>query len=329
MITKYCEQCGPIEFLAGTAETQKCNICKQPWGERPVPNEVTRDIAPLKSFVPPMNMWELRNQNHSGTGHSAVSGFLSCPERSRLRSMKIRRKPSMVTEGILESIDALTFGSLIHAMLATRVVYGNQVMLGLLDTYEILEEDRMKASNMLRVYDSAFPLEQEPFEYLGVESHVVSDIGNGNGGPCLRTCRYDSLIRYANQKAVFSLENKTDRSGGDNAMMSYMSQFITQYAIWNSNPFLVEKYGPMLGVLPNILIKTKVPQAERLAPRYFSNLHMQRAIEYLRLPDQVPYKLNSDGSYPRMLHSCFGRYAPCEYIGLCLEGNHGDYEQAP
>jgi hypothetical protein len=100
-------------------------------------------------------------------------------------------------------------------------------------------------------------------------------------------------------------------------------------ALWNSNAALVAKYGPMKGVLYDMMIKTKVPQADRHGPFYVSKLQQTRALEYLRLPDQLAFPVLTSAtgpSYPRFLHSCWGRFKPCPYVNLCHDNSVGEYE---
>jgi hypothetical protein len=104
---------------------------------------------------------------------------------------------------------------------------------------------------------------------------------------------------------------------------------MSHVALWNSNPALVQKYGPMKGVLYDMMIKTKVPQADRHGPFYVSKLQQTRALEYLRLPEQIEFPVltsTTGPAYPRFLHSCWGRFKPCPYINLCHDNSVGEYE---
>ena len=310
--------------------------------------EMTRELPPFGYDIP-TSMTEILTRGGSAAGNSAVQAYLSCPEYSRLRSMGVTRKRrTCVIDGIPDELDYLDYGSLMHALMAVRVVYGYEVAESLLDKdtgpLELCAADRLKAFHLLKTYDQTYPLNQEPFDYLGIEVEVVSDVStiidlargfkgyhDGTMPPTLRTVRYDHLVRFRDDPergiiddGIYSLETKTAARAGQ--MQQYLVQFAVQIAIWNSNSQLVEQYGRMRGVIPNQLVKTEVPKCERLAPVYGSSRLERLAADYLSLPDRIEYPMAFDGAYARMLHSCWGKYRPCQYIGLCWENSQGDYE---
>lgn len=300
----------------------------------------------------------------SPLGFHKVSDFLSCPEHSRLRGLGVQPKDYNEGKSTLDGgpmpLDHLSYGTLIHYLLAARVVHGMDRVLGLLKgtlpcdpatgetrlmalSDQLHMDDALKVEEMLKTYDRAWRIEVRPnnwsgehtlvgtFEYLGVECLVTTRIAIAKGGiPILRQARYDAVIRMRNaagEFVVYSLEHKTSSRGGQYAMLSYTPQFWSQVAIWNANPALVARYGKMVGVIPDVLIKTTVPSCERENPRFVSELQSKRAIEYLMLPETVRFPVAPDGSYPRCLHICWGgKYRPCEYIDLCHEGAVGAYE---
>jgi hypothetical protein len=283
--------------------------------------KVTKTLPPI-SFPIPRSIEELLETEASFAGYHAVSTYLGCPERSRLRALGVRRKPhayQIREPGDPMSLDALSFGQVIHTLLAIRVIYGQRVAERLLLRDErpeepavkplaLMEEDRAKALLMLRTY--------------------VADVSEAQDGTCLRTARYDAVIQQDDPvrgRVVYSLEHKTAARGGQ--MREYTPQAMVQVALWNSLPTLVAEYGPMVGVIFDVLVKQVVPRVERLAPRYITKKQSALAIEYLRLPEKIQFPMNADGSYPRLLNECYGRYSPCDYVDLCLEGAWGEYEQ--
>lgn len=287
----------------------------------------------------------------SAMGFHAVSGTLTCPTQRMLYRMGVHRKgmDSLLSDkGVL---DKKAFGTLIHALLAVRVIYGPEETRKLLvasddgvltSDHSMLKlgpvgkdlpiDDLSKSYTILKVYNQEHPLlgplTEKGFKYLCIEYEIATDIGDGYGGSCLRTVIYDAVVQPHDQKIVFSLEKKTTSRSGSGAMDPYMPQFASQCAIWNANPALVARYGPMVGVIPDTIVKTAVPKCDRHLPRYISR-YMQHAItHYLRLPDQIRYPADGMGygGFPQMLHACWGRFDPCEYIGLCWEGLTGEYE---
>lgn len=291
--------------------------------------------APLQLHHPiPQSVYEMLSTSGSPAGHSAISSYLACPERARLRSLGIRRIPyAGYDDGLPTELDELGYGTLIHALLAVRIIHGYDVALWLAEASPLAQElhpaDQLKASTLLRFYNGTYPLEEEPFEYLGVEAYVASALPFApSAPPAVRTVKYDAVVRMKADGWIFSLEHKT-ASRASSSLWIYYPQMAWQQALWNLNPYLVQTYGPMRGVIIDQLVKTEVPKCERLGPTYFSKLQEQRIIEYMRLPELIAPTLpvNPDGSHPRMFHNCTGRYRPCEYINLCWENLFGDYEQ--
>lgn len=292
---------------------------------------VTKQLPPF-GFTIPKSVEEIVSRGGSAAGYSAVSNYLACPERSRLYSLGVRPKPKMRAaddSGIPDEIeDPRAWGSIIHALRATRLAYGQDRALQLIEELDLSGLDKLKLKSIWLVYDSQFPLMEEPFKYLGVEVEVVSNIALPGAPPCLRSVIYDSVIVIpdaAGNEALFSFECKTASRSGENQFSQYMPQFMSQTAFWNANADLVQRYGPMKGVVIDAVIKTEVPKCERLGPRYIDSLMQQRALEYARLPESVHFPVAPDGAFPRMLHTCWGRYRPCEMISLCMEDARGDY----
>ena len=296
------------------------------------PLEVTKAL-PAFGYEIPKSIREIVSRGGSAAGYSAVSNYLGCPERSRLYSLGVRPKPKAKIvspdDDIVDDVeDARVWGSIIHALRATRLAYGQDRTLQLIEELDLSFEDKLKLQNIWLIYDSQFPLMEEPFKYLGVEVQVVTNIALPGAPECLRSVIYDSVIYVPDangNNALFSFECKTSARSGENQFSQYMPQFMSQTAFWNANPYLVERYGPMRGVVIDAVIKTKVPKCERLGPKYVSTRMQQRALEYARLPESIVFPIGPDGAYPRMLHTCWGRYSPCEMIGLCHEDAHGDY----
>ncbi len=304
----------------------------------PTPVRPTTTTLPPFGFDAPKSLDEIFSEGPSSVGYHSTSDFLECPERARLKALRVRRKPKL---GESPHLNALQFGSVVHALLAMRAVYGQaSVEAMLVSRYtlppdvapplDLWEDDRIKILNMMRMYDYTFPLDREPFQYLGVEVPIFTDVGEP-GRPCIKSAKYDGLVRTFDAQGaplVFSLEKKTAARGGASAMNVYLPQAAVQAAIWNCNKALVEQYGYMSGIIFDVIVKSTVPVCERHAPRYISKLEMQRAIEYLRISDQIQFPVNADGTHYRAIHACWGKFQPCAFIGICWGASYGEYEQA-
>jgi hypothetical protein len=292
---------------------------------------------PSWAFKADLPLGEILAQGGSKAGYSKVSTYMSCPEKSHLQGLGVRRKTRVIYEdGVPDELEATDLGSIMHHLLSVRVIHGEsaaEVLVGHQEPYggffelPLPELDRQKLLMWLRTYDGEHPIEEEPFQYLAVEAEIFTDVGNGKGGSCIRSARYDKIVQYPDGR-IFSLEHKTSARGGNGAINKYMPQFETQSAIWNRNPYLVEQYGPMHGIIADMVIKKEIPEVER-AFRYISPLQIERVIQYLRQPAQLGLKRNPDGSFPRWFHSCWQGWPPCEYIELCHEDRRNDYEGLP
>lgn len=269
----------------------------------------------------------------SAAGYSAVSTWLTCPEKSRLNSKGVRRRRNLSDDS--RTLSALDFGTLIHGLRAIRFAYGHQAAMFTLSRWanEMSPEDHTKASLLLQTCESIYPLEQEPLRILGIEVEVRSSVGKrADGSDIIRTVRYDTVVAAESTDdnsppGVFSFEAKTMSKSGSNALQPYIPQAMGQVALWNANPDLVATFGPMRGVIFDCWVKTSTPGVERVGPSYFSKLHQRLALKYLATPDtQAMFTVGPDGRFPQMLHACWGRFSACDYMNICHEEAYGDYE---
>lgn len=286
----------------------------------------TIDLPPV-GFKPPATLAEAVSGGGSAAGFSAVSSWLNCPEQARLRSLGVSRRPDNAFDK--GKLDALTMGTLAHAMRATRLAYGHLPMLywfwhtiGL----EIPKPDADKLDLIFRIYESVYPLNMDTWRILGIEVEVVTDIdgvvGPSIGRPVYRTVRYDTVIAHPDG-GVYSWEAKT--AARKSNLEQHNPQCMVQTAVWNANASLVAKYGRMRGVLFDEYVKTETPSVERVGPRYFSVAQQRLALRYMMLPELMQFPVGWDGRYPQHLHACWGKYSPCAYIPLCHEDAQGEY----
>ncbi len=290
--------------------------------------QVTRELPALSYQIPP-NVAAIRSVGPSEEGHSVYSSRLLCPEFARLMTAGVY--PKRIDQSDSLEKEYLVWGSIIHSIRAVRIVYGHARALQFIGDLDLSAEDKLTLLTMWKIYESVYPLADEPFKYLAVEAEVWTDIGDGHGGQLLRSVRYDSVIKGPGD-GVFSFECKSSARSGQSVLDAYRLQFTTQTAFWNRNQWLVDRYGPMKGVLCDMIIKTQVPKVDRIGPLYQGNLAELRTVEYYRLlqPNRaysaIELKANPDGSHPRFLSNCWGRYRACMFVGLCWEGAVGAYE---
>lgn len=291
----------------------------------------SRHLFPM-CFPMPKKIGDLFSEGASKAGYHAVSTYYTCPEKSRLQRIGV--KPRFGRE-FIESVEMnnLSLGSVIHGLLALRVIFGQNKIMQLLDNDGVIgvaihEADRIKLMNIMLVYDETWPLDRESFEYIGIEATVITDIKTIDGKPCYRSARYDKVVRF--EGGVYSLEHKSSARGGVHAMLDYTPQFWTQVALWNANPRLVETWGPMRGVIPDVIIKTEIPRCERPGVRSCTPRYESMILEYLRGADAMRVPSYPDGHAHRFLHACYGnKYGGCEYIDLCHDDARRGYVGLP
>lgn len=278
----------------------------------------------------------IKHSSGSAAGYHAVSEWMTCPERARLKALGVHRIAGDF-DGTIE-LNALDFGTLCHYIRALRVAYGHTAAMETLDTYrrEIGDQSYLKCAALFGQYEQTVPRDQDSLEYLAIEPEVRTNIARPGNAPIIRSVRYDTLVYAAavvtGVKELFSFEAKTMSRSGMGSIDPYNPQGMIQVALWNANPALVAKYGEMQGVIFDCLIKTKSPSTDRV-PRYYSKRQQVLALEYMRLPEPgapgsptgVQFSVLPDGRFPRMLHSCWGRWSPCDFIDACHEDSWGGY----
>ena len=286
---------------------------------------------------------EITGGGPSALGYHTISTAYECPRKAELVALNLHKK-RVIDEFSEDHFGALEIGLILHDKLAERIVWGTDHALDSLAALPLPEDLGTKLRGMLIQYDRRWPVERGedgsfvdlnsrddeyfPLKYLGVETEVVTDIrGWGGEGSLVRTVRYDAVVAPTRgEKCVYSLEHKSSSRGGDGEVEPYRTSFAVQCALWNANAALVAKHGPMLGVIPDFLVKTMVPRCERYRIREPSMDHQQMALEYLRLREVIWFPESRIGA-PKMLHACFGRYnSKCEYMDLCWDGAEGSYE---
>jgi hypothetical protein len=297
---------------------------------------VTTELVSPEFEVTPTFAEILEASSGSKAGYSAVSEWLTCPERARLKALGVRSVDDNDVE--YGALSALAFGTLCHHLRALRIQKGQLAVELALSNWkdELPEASWLKAKLIFRVYESLFPREEESFQVLGIESEVCSEVGQRlDGEPILRTVRYDTVVRLQNtrgefEREVYSFEAKTMARSGMGSIEPYIPQAMVQTAIWNANPALVEQFGPMRGVLFDCLLKTDKSGVERIGPLYYSARHQQLAREYLCQADNgmTRFGVDEHGRYPRNLHACFGRWRKCSFMEICLDGAYLNFHYA-
>jgi DNA gyrase inhibitor GyrI len=81
---------------------------------------------------------------------------------------------------------------------------------------------------------------------------------------------------------------------------------------------LARKYGPLTGVIVNVVTKTKAPGFHReiVTP---PKSQMRRQHKDLKVWQAVEALYTTTNTWPRALAACWGRYGPCEFFNHCRD----------
>lgn len=195
--------------------------------------------------------------------YSALNTFRNCPRKYKLRYVDHLRRP--------ESPEALAFGSVIHNALERW--YGHDahgaVTRRLFEVLDYIDsqfphrhgDDEQKqrwhlARAMFEGYAARYT--SEPFEIVEVEKEFTAEIRNPDTGRPSQTFviagKADGIVRLDGE--LYLLEHKTASSiSGD-----YLDKLWTDTQIALYSHYLRELGYPIIGVLYNVLIKSRLKQ---------------------------------------------------------------------
>lgn len=151
---------------------------------------------------------------------------------------------------------------------------------------------------------------------------AVELLAKDKGGPS--TCRYDLVARVESTDGkilpgTYIVEHKTssrmDRSVTEGWHLD--GEIIGEVMLWNKSG-MKRKYGPLQGVIVNIITKTKVVNFHReiVSPptgqlrKQYNDLKVWRAMEQV---------YTATNKWPRAMAACWGRYGACEFFEECRD----------
>jgi hypothetical protein len=257
----------------------------------------------------------------TGSGWSNVSLFQKCPYAWK-RSYLSRDKG----EGAFFAGEPvpLAVGSLIHTYLA--VYYQKMIT----PSYPLTADDVNQAVITLgcnpeatqeswRLF-TAYRLfyKNERVEPLAVEANFV-DPRTGH------SCRYD-LVAYFPDEAIgrlsgtYNVEHKTASRFDQNTLEGWAGdgEILGQIDIWQRLK-LERRFGPLRGVLVNLIGKQKVPQFHRTvaAPTAFAIDQHRQGLRTWNASIQVA---KATGVFPRARANCIHRFGRCQWWDHCNLG---------
>lgn len=259
----------------------------------------------------------------SGHGWSRYRDLQKCPHKFFL---KHERKQDTVGEHPA----ALQIGSAFHAFMAIYYQRMIDILGGILPENATPEAGPLcdlvlehggnpeyvnEAWRLFDAYATYYESNNDKLIPLAVERHA-KDKGSPN------TCRYDLIARVPDDHGtiipgVYVVEHKSASRMSRDVQEGWHldGEIIGELMLWK-RAGLHRKYGPLQGVIVNIVTKTKVPNFHReiVSP---PAAHMRRQHKDLKVWKATEGLYRATGRWPRALASCVDRYGFCDYFEHC------------
>jgi len=222
----------------------------------------------------------------------------------------------------------LDMGSTVHTLLALHYL---QMMTPGPLTPDVLREELLASNVSAQMVMDSWRLYEAYASYYDndyLTPLAVERLAEGDEGV---TCRYDLLARVEEARpgvvpGVFVCEHKTSSRFDQSTLEGWKNdgEVIGQIMVYQQAN-LAEIYGPLQGVIVNILGKQKVPQFTRVvvpvqawqSEAHAHDLRMWRALEQMA---------RVTNAWPRSRAGCVGRYGLCELFDHCA-GDGGQREE--
>lgn len=253
----------------------------------------------------------------SGRGWSSFSVWQRCAMAYKKRYLEPR--PSVDGFGNVEA-PALAVGTVIHVLLA--VYYQRMISPDYPLTPGIIHEKLMQRANPAIVQEAwrvfqqyALYYQNENIQPLGVELDLID--------PRTReSCRFDLVAFYPETihdrlAGTYILEHKSASRFDDATLNGWVNdgEVLGQVMLWERLG-LSKRYGPLRGVIINILGKQKEPRFHRttVSP---SSMMLEQHRDDLKQHEAQIHMAKTTGVFPRSRGNCIGRYGKCDYWYDC------------
>jgi len=228
------------------------------------PRNTNPTTTPMNTMTPTPGTTSgtIPGTNRDVLTYSALNCFRNCPRKYKLRYIDQLRRP--------ERPDALAFGSVIHAALEQwyRTVDDEHRLLKVLDLVDDQFPGRAHdpdqksrwhlARAMFEGYARRYP--NEDFEIVEIEKEFTAEIRNPDTGWRSQTFiiagKADGIVRLDGE--LYLLEHKTTSA----ITSDYLDRLWTDTQIALYCHYLREIGYPIVGVIYNVLLKTRLKQRE-------------------------------------------------------------------
>lgn len=257
----------------------------------------------------------------TGSGWSNVSLFQKCPYAWKRRYLE----PLVVENfGIVAEIEALAIGSLVHTYLA--VYYMRMIVHDYPLTVEEVNTRVREWGCNPKIYEEAWRLfigyalyyRHENIMPLAVEYNLRDPRTNNS-------CRYDLIAFFPEDRpgipaGTYGIEHKTAAKFDANTLEAWHGdgEVLGQVLTWE-RLHLDKKFGPLRGVMVNIIGKQKEPQFHRtiVAPTAFTI--RQHEADLKNWNGKIALAKAID-DFPRSRNNCIRGFMRCELWDHCNAG---------
>lgn len=253
----------------------------------------------------------------SGRGWSSFAVWQRCPMAYKKRYLEPR--PSSDGFGNIEP-PARAIGTVIHALLA--VYYQRMITPDYPLTPGIVHEKMMQRANPTLVKEAwrvfqqyALFYQMENIQPLAVELDLID--------PRTReSCRFDLVAFFPETThdrlaGTYVLEHKSASRFDDDTLNGWVNdgEVLGQVMLWERLG-LSKRYGPLRGVIVNILGKQQEPRFHRttVSP---SSLMLDQHRDDLKKHEAMIHLAKSTNTFPRSRGNCISRYGKCDYWYSC------------
>lgn len=257
----------------------------------------------------------------TGEGWSSISTFQRCPYAWKRRYIDAARGNAEVDD-ILPSIEptARAVGTVIHTFLA--VYYMRMIDPSFPLTPKQVRDEALKHANPEFIHEgwrvfAAYALyyEGENIQPLAVEFDLVNPRTK-------KSCRFDLVAFFPEVQGdrlpgTYILEHKSTGRFDDTTLNGWANDGEVLGQVMNWKDLRLEKrFGPLRGVIVNILGKHKEPQFHRttVAPETWQIDQHRRDIA--RTGHEVQLAVLND-DFPRRRAGCIHRYGKCDHYDHC------------
>jgi hypothetical protein len=269
----------------------------------------------------------------SVNGWSKLYDFQRCPYRYNL----LHNQQELLELSSVSKPASLELGSMLHSMLAMHYIrsmptakYNVATDAGRIawPTPYALAERVISLEANPAIVDEARRLYSAYFNHYGnaeTEGWQPLAIELDAGDPRIHTCRFDMVARI--NGGVWIVEHKTaSRESRDVIEGWWLDGEILGEVYGYRLSQLNEVYGPLVGVLVNIVVKTQVPKFRRVEVVVTDEVLKQYAQDSLYWRSER-YKCSRENRWPKKLAGCIGRYDTCAFFDHCRDADNTDSDR--